>query len=97
MFGTTWTRQPLFWPEHLGQGLSITAPTSDGYSYLLSAQEAARTILQAISKAVEQPLGEERTRGEGASSKGKRSLSLFGYDSFLNSPRRPYPRNRLQG
>jgi FlaA1/EpsC-like NDP-sugar epimerase len=53
-----------FWPEHLSHGLSITAPTSDAYSCLLSAKEAARTILQAIAKALEQPLGEEKTRGK---------------------------------
>jgi FlaA1/EpsC-like NDP-sugar epimerase len=49
-----------FWSEQLTEGLEITLPSPDAYSYLLSAQEAARTILQALVKA----LSTEKTRGQ---------------------------------
>lgn len=49
-----------FWPEQLSQGLRIVLPSPDAYSYIISAEEAARTILQAIVRA----LGDERTKGQ---------------------------------
>jgi len=41
-----------FWPQQLREGLKINMSSPDAYSYLLSADEAARTILQAIGKIV---------------------------------------------
>jgi len=49
-----------FWPEQLNQGLRIEVPSPDAYSYIISAEEAARTILQAIVKA----LGDEQAKGQ---------------------------------
>jgi len=49
-----------FWPEQLNQGLRIEVPSPDAYSYIISAEEAARTILQAIVKA----LADEQTKGQ---------------------------------
>lgn len=49
-----------FWPEHLTQGLSIEVSSPDAYSYIISAEEAARTTLQAIVKA----LSDEQTKGQ---------------------------------
>jgi len=49
-----------FWKEQLNQGLKITLPSPDAYSYLLSAQEAAQTILRAIVAA----LVDEKTKGQ---------------------------------
>jgi O-antigen biosynthesis protein WbqV len=49
-----------FWPEHLNQGFSIEVPSPDAYSYIISAEEAARTTLQAIVKA----LADEQTKGQ---------------------------------
>ncbi|MGV8948953.1 MAG: polysaccharide biosynthesis protein [Candidatus Paracaedibacter sp.] len=50
----------FFWPEQLNQGLSIEVPSPDAYSYIISAEEAARTILQAIVKA----LADKQTKGK---------------------------------
>jgi O-antigen biosynthesis protein WbqV len=49
-----------YWSDYLTQGLNITLPSPDAYSYLLSAEEAARTILQAIVKA----LLNQKTKGQ---------------------------------
>lgn len=49
-----------FWTEHLTTNLKLTLPSHDAYSYLLSAEEAARTILQAIVKA----LINKKTKGQ---------------------------------
>ncbi|MBM3632961.1 MAG: hypothetical protein FJX03_04555 [Alphaproteobacteria bacterium] len=49
-----------FWTEQLNQGLKITLPSPDAFSYLLSADEAAKTILQGIVKA----LINEKTKGQ---------------------------------
>jgi hypothetical protein len=49
-----------FWKEQLTNGLKITLPSPDSYSYLMSAEESARTILQAIVKA----LINEKTKGQ---------------------------------
>ena len=49
-----------FWPEQLNQGLKIEVSSPDAYSYIISAEEAARTILQAIVKA----LADEQTKGQ---------------------------------
>jgi FlaA1/EpsC-like NDP-sugar epimerase len=50
----------FFWPEQLNQGLSVEVLSPDAYSYIISAEEAARTILQAIVKA----LADEQTKGQ---------------------------------
>jgi FlaA1/EpsC-like NDP-sugar epimerase len=49
-----------FWLEQLKQGLRIELPSPDAYSYIISSQEAARTILQAIIKA----LADDKTKGQ---------------------------------
>jgi len=72
-----------FWPEHLAQGLKITLPSPDAYSYLLSPQEAARTILQAIVKG----LITEKTKGKALYLSGgepSRFLELIRSLSLLN-------------
>lgn len=72
-----------FWPEQLAQGLKITLPSPDAYSYLLSAQEAARAILQAIVKA----LITEKTKGKALYLSGgepSRFLELIRSLSLLN-------------
>ncbi len=72
-----------FWEEHLTQGLKITIPSPDAYSYLLSAEEAARTILQAIVKA----LVKEKTKGQVLHLSGgepSRFLELIRSLSLLN-------------
>lgn len=40
-----------FWSEQLKEGLSINMSSPDAYSYIISAQEASRAILQAITRA----------------------------------------------
>jgi len=62
-----------FWAEHLAQGLKITLPSPDAYSYLLSAEEAARTILQGIVKA----LINEKTKGQVLNLTGGEPTALF--------------------
>jgi FlaA1/EpsC-like NDP-sugar epimerase len=72
-----------FWSEQLTQGLKITIPSPDAYSYLLSAEEAARTILQAIVKA----LVTEETKGQVLNLSGgepSRFLELIRSLSLLN-------------
>lgn len=49
-----------YWSDYLNHGLKITLPSPDAYSYLLSAEEASRTILQAIVKA----LLNQKTKGQ---------------------------------
>lgn len=48
------------WTEKLRENLKIVLPSPDAYSYIISAEEAARTILQAIVRA----LADERAKGQ---------------------------------
>jgi FlaA1/EpsC-like NDP-sugar epimerase len=72
-----------FWAEHLTLGLKITLPSPDAYSYLLSAEEAAKTILQAIVKA----LINQKTKGQVLNLTGgepTRYLELIRSNAILN-------------
>lgn len=72
-----------FWAEQLAEGLKIILPSPDAYSYLLSAKEAARMILQAIVKALET----EKTKGQSLHFSGgepSRLLDLIQSLSLLN-------------
>ncbi|MBX9804853.1 MAG: polysaccharide biosynthesis protein [Alphaproteobacteria bacterium] len=72
-----------FWEDQLNQGLNISIPSPDSYSYLLSAEEAARTILKAIVKA----LLNEKTKGQVLHLSGgepSRFLDLIRSLSLLN-------------
>lgn len=72
-----------FWADQLAQGLKIILPSPDAYSYLLSAEEAAKTILQAIVKA----LINQKTKGQILNLTGgepTRFLELIRSNAILN-------------